>query len=98
MGQQIIRQPDGRYAIFSSNTDTIIVYDATAPEIIDWFAEQAAQHARVVGRGQLGHVEGGRPEEAYYQFAMTWDEALENDRENGGEAWQQFVGDRDHGR
>lgn len=91
MSRQIIKQPDGRYAIFSSVTDTIIVYDAHAPEIIDWFADRAAQDARVAAARQLGHVEGGRPREAYAQFAMTWDEALAADKEAGGDAWKEWT-------
>lgn len=32
----------------------------------------------------LGHVAGDRPEEAYYQFTLTWEEALEVDHDHGG--------------
>lgn len=94
MGYQIIKQPDGRFALFSSFTDTIAMWDATAPEIIDWFAERAAQDARIHAARQLGHVDGGHPEEAYHQFTMTWDEALADDREHGGEVWRLFPGGR----
>lgn len=90
MGQQIIKQPDGRYAVFSSITDTITVWDATADEIVEMYAERAAEDARRHVRRQLEHVAADRPREAYHQFAMTWHEALEMDRENEGEAWQQW--------
>lgn len=86
MGNQIIRQPDGHYAVFSTVTDTIILWDATKDEIVDWFAEQAAERARQDARRILEHVATGNPRRAYYQFAMTWDEALEDDRKNGGDA------------
>lgn len=86
MGYQIIRQPDGEYAVFSSITDTIIVYDATAEEIVEWFAEAAADDARRSVRRLLGHVAAGEPRKAYHQFAMTWDEALALDRAHGGDA------------
>lgn len=46
MGHQVIRQPDGRYAIFSSFTDTWIVYDATRQDVIDYYVEKAAKDAR----------------------------------------------------
>lgn len=90
MGYQIIKQPDDRYALFSSYTDTIVAWNASAPEVIDWFAEQAEQDARVTAAKYLGHVAGGHPERAYHQFAMTWDEALEADHDHGGEVRQEW--------
>ena len=86
MGNQIIKQPDGRFAIFSSITDTIIVWDATADEIVEYFAEQAAERAREDVRRKIEHVAAGEPRRAYFQFAMTWEEALATDREFGGDA------------
>jgi hypothetical protein len=85
MGQQIIRQPDGKLAVFSSVTDTFIAIDATPEEIIEWRAEEAAEQARERTRRELDHVLSGDPRKAYSQFAMTWDEAAEKNREHGGD-------------
>lgn len=85
MGQQIIKQPDGRLAVFSSNVDAFIVVDATPEEIIEWRAEDAAEKARERTRIELDHVLSGNPKKEYHQFAMTWDEAAQLDRENGDE-------------
>lgn len=84
MGYQIIKQPDGLLAVFSSNTDTFIVVDATPDELIEWRAEQAAESAREEARMQIERVLSGesRP---YYQFTLTWEQAVEKDREHGGE-------------
>lgn len=90
MGQQIIRQPDGRYAVFSTETETIHVYDATEDELVEWFAERAAEHARQSAREKIALVAAGETRRAYAQFAMTWDEALTQDRDHGGEAWSAF--------
>lgn len=90
MGHQILRQPDGLFAIFSSVVDSIIVYDATADEIVEHFAARAADDAARRTRQIIEHVEAGEPRKAYYQFALTWDEALDSDREHGGEAWRYF--------
>lgn len=46
MGQQIIRQPDGKLAVFASITDTFTVVDATPEELVEWRAEEAAERAR----------------------------------------------------
>lgn len=90
MGNQIIRQPSGTFAIFSSVTDTVIVWDATEDEIVEHFAERAAERAREDARRLIGHVAAGEPRRAYFQFAMTWEEALAKDRKHGGTAWEEF--------
>lgn len=92
MGNQILRQPDGKYAIFSSITDTIIVWDVTEDEAVEYFAETAAEHARQDARRVITHVAEGNPSKAYYQFAMTWEEALDKDRRHRGTAWREFEG------
>ena len=63
--------------------------DATAEEIVDFFAEQAAAAARQAVRRVLVHVAAGQPEMSYFQFAMSWDEALAIDRDRGGTVWQE---------
>lgn len=51
MGNQIIKQPNGLFAIFSSITDTIIVWDAS---------ERAGDHRLVRRTGSPGRPrEGG---------------------------------------
>ncbi|WP_330328216.1 hypothetical protein [Streptomyces pseudovenezuelae] len=85
MGQQIIRQPDGRLAVFSTVVDAFIVVDATPEEILDWRAEEAAKEARRTTQRQLDHVLSGEPERSYFQFTMTWEEASQLDRENSNE-------------
>ncbi|MFG3439914.1 hypothetical protein ACGF0J_21925 [Nonomuraea sp. NPDC047897] len=91
MANQIIRQPSGHFAIFDSVTDTIIVWDATADEIVEWFAERAAERAREDARRLIVHVAAGNPRAAYHQFAMTWGEALAEDRKHGGTVWQEVA-------
>lgn len=85
MGQQIIQQPDGRLAVFSSITDTFIVVDATPDELVEWRAEEAAEKAREQTRRELEKVLAGDSRAVYFQFAMTWEEAAAEDRENGGD-------------
>ncbi|MCW2768174.1 MAG: hypothetical protein JWO11_4133 [Nocardioides sp.] len=87
MGNQIIKQPDGHFAIFSSETDTVIVWDATADEVVEWFAEWAAEMARQTAGRHIDNVAAGEPRKSYAQFAMSWREALVEDRKHGGEAW-----------
>lgn len=75
MGHQIIRQPDGKLAVFSTGTDSWILYDATAEELLDHYAERAAQRAREDTQRAIDAVTSGEPRRVYYQFVMTFEEA-----------------------
>jgi hypothetical protein len=76
MGHRIIRQPDGLLCVFSTGTDTIIVRDATADELADWYAERAAKSARESALDTCEQVLAGRARDIYCQFVMTYEEAV----------------------
>lgn len=84
MGHQVIKQPDGLYAIFSSVVDSWIVYDATRQDVIDYYAGQAEKDTREKVTRILDSVDED-PRKAYYQFAMTFEEANALSVEHGGE-------------
>jgi hypothetical protein len=84
MGHQIIKQPDGRYAIFSSVVDSWIVYDATRQDVIDYYVKKAAKEAKRDAKRTLDLIEED-PCKAYYQFAMTFAEANATSKAHGGE-------------
>ena len=84
MGHQVIKQPDGLYAIFSSVVDSWIVYDATRQDVIDYYVEQAEKDTREKVRRILDAVDDD-PRKAYYQFAMTFAEANATSKAHGGE-------------
>jgi hypothetical protein len=87
MGHQIIRQPDGKLAVFSSVVDSWIIMDATPEDLGDYYAEKAAEDARRDVARVLEHVLSGELRKAYFQFVMTFDEANQGSREHGGEWW-----------
>jgi hypothetical protein len=78
MGQQIIKQPDGLYAVFSSVVDAFILLDCTRDDLIEHFMEQEKRNIVRTVDQKLGMLDKG--EAAYYQFTMTWDEALAEHR------------------
>lgn len=86
MGRQIVRQPDGLFAVWSSNVDDWVIYDATADELIEHFADQAAVEARRRLSVMIEAVEAGEPERVYYQFALTFEAAQEHRRHVHGDA------------
>lgn len=83
MGYQIIKQPDGRLALFSSFTDTLAMWDANRDEVLEFFIERSTADTRRSVSLKLEQVESDQPRAAYAQFAITWDEAVKNSRKNG---------------
>lgn len=83
MSKQVIKQPNGRFAIFSSGTDTFHYMDLTAEEVEEHFVSRAAEDARENIRRILEFVQNDQPKKVYYQFALTWQEALDLDKEHG---------------
>jgi hypothetical protein len=75
MGHQIIKQPDGRLAVFSSVVDDWIIRDATQQELEDHYAEEAAKKAREDTRHICEAVLADNARSVYFQFAKTFDEA-----------------------
>lgn len=74
MGHQIIKQPDGKFAIFSSMVDSWILFDATPQQIVDYYCAKAYAATRDSTTKLLELIQE-EPHKAYYQFAMTFEEA-----------------------
>lgn len=86
MGYQVIRQPGtDMFGVFCSYTETFVMWEATRSDVVDFFVEIETKRAREDAERIVGLVEAGNEREAYFQFAMTWDEAVALDREHGGE-------------
>lgn len=90
MGHQIIKQPDGKLAIFDASANVLVYWNATEDEIIEWFVHRAAQRARDEVTPRVRHVAAGNPRKVYFQFVMSWEEALGEDRRFNGGAWKSF--------
>jgi len=80
MGHQIIQQPDGHLCVWSTVVDDFIITDATADELADYYAKDAAAKARKDTKRLTEAVLAGRAREVYYQFTKTYDEATERRR------------------
>ena len=72
MGQQIIKQPNGKYSVYSSVTESVVLYDFTSDQLIEYFQGRAAAEAKAEIKRKLKDIESNnRP---YHQFTKTWDE------------------------
>ena len=72
MGKQIIRQPDGRYSIWSSIVDALVMVDCTRDGVLGYFAAEAARDARNTVQGLLAQIDAGQ--RAYYQHTLSWED------------------------
>lgn len=72
MGHQIVKQPDGRLAIFSDGVNDWLVWDATPDEIVEYYAKRAADSARDSARRTVEAVMEDRAREVYCQFVETF--------------------------
>jgi hypothetical protein len=80
MGHQIIRQPDGRLCVFSTVVDDFVYADCDPEPLIEHYAAEAAQDTRERVRRVIENVLSGNPQKSYYQFTMTYEEALAESR------------------
>ena len=78
MGRQIIKQPNGLYAEYSTISDSFIVWDATADEIIQHARNEAAERAECRCKEALENADAGK----IRGFGLAWEEALENHNEH----------------
>ena len=91
VGHQIITQPDGLLAVWSSTVDAITIIDATDEELIEHRAAQAAERARRDTRDAIA-IARQHGTSAPRPFGMTWAEALAEHAERHG------AGDPDLGK
>lgn len=83
MGMQIVKQPNGLYAQWSSIVDDFTMIDATRSDIIaDWLESETARIHAVISE-VIKKLEAGQ--KPYHQFTMSFDECVARIRELHGE-------------
>lgn len=74
MGHQIIKQPNGKYAVWSSIATDFVMVDATPADIIEMEVESERERIEKEVIDKVAQMEAGQ--EPYHQRTMTWEEAL----------------------
>lgn len=82
MGKQIVKQPNGLYAVWSSVVDDFVLLDATPDDIVnesvnEYRQQMATNVLRVIQELDAGH-------KPYCQFQKTWQECLDDIKELHG--------------
>lgn len=75
MCRQIIKQPNGKYCIFSSIVDNVTHYDMSVEDIVEEWATEAKNKIIEDVKGIVSKLEKG--EQPYYQFTKSYDKMLE---------------------
>ena len=75
MSRQIIKKPNGKYAIYSSIVDDIIYDDITKEEYIKIVTKENMEDELRILEIVFKAVDSGRPEKIYHQFALSYNEA-----------------------
>lgn len=84
MGRQIIKQPNGLYAEWSSVVDDFVTVDATPEEIAAGWIDDESK--RITERVQEVVADLNKGRKPYFQFTMSYPECLERIREvHGGD-------------
>ncbi len=92
MGHTVIKQPNDKYAIFSSVIDDFIILDANKDELIEFYVDSAREEIterfdRMFGyydRGQTPPIYAGGP-------SITWMEAINRRKEIHGNEVEDIV-------
>ncbi len=82
MGRQIIKQPDGKFAVWCTVADGLMAHGMTRAEVEDLFVNEAKRAALDRVRRVIDLVEADRAQDAYFQFAVSWAEALKQHNRN----------------
>jgi hypothetical protein len=75
MAEQIIKQPDGRLAVFSVNSDSWLFKDVTPDLLKAWYAQKAADEAYERTEKTINEVLNGDPRRIYGRFVLSYDVA-----------------------
>lgn len=91
MGKQIIKQPDGKYAVWGSISDTFVIYNATKEEVLKFFRDDYMKKVERQMRDikmTFKDLEDG--EEPYFQFTLSFEECMELMKMNNPEIYEEI--------
>lgn len=92
MGHSVIKQPNDKYAIFSSIVDDFIVTDATKDELIEFYVEGAREEITDRFDRMFEFYDAGQTPPRYAGGpSMTWEEAIDRRKEIHGDGAEDIV-------
>lgn len=76
MGRTVVKQPNGKYAVFSSVVDDFVTVNATKQELIDADIEEARERITERYNTMFESFDKGEAPPGYLNRKMSWEEAL----------------------
>lgn len=83
MAHQIIKQPNGKYLVFSSIVDAVILYNYSEEDLVQHYLEVEEEKIRTNISKIIEKIEND--EKPYYQFTRTFEEVIELHNKNSEE-------------
>lgn len=77
MGRSVVKQPNGKFALFSSIVDDFVLVDATKQELIDSDIEEARERITAQYDDMFEFLDKGETPPRYVASTMSWEEAME---------------------
>ena len=77
MSRQVMKKPNGKYAVWSTIVDDFIFDDINKEEYIKFRLKEEKERALEHLQEIFEALDSNKPREIYYQFTMTYEEALE---------------------
>lgn len=87
MGYQVIKQPDGDLAIWSSYSDKFVMVDANEEDVVNYFVELATTEATINAQRVVNAVLEDQPRKIYAQFTLSWKDVKKKYPEKGVTLW-----------
>lgn len=75
MGRQIIKQPNGRYLIFSTIVDNVTHYNMAPEDIIDLWVERERKQITEDVNKTISRLDKG--EKPYHMFTQSYNETMD---------------------
>ena len=89
MGKQIIKQPNGKYAVWSSIVDDFVYADGDVDGLISFYMHEAKDRITRDVKEIISKLE--KKQKPYYQFTMSFEMAIKTIQENHGENAESLV-------
>ena len=78
--QQIIKQSNGKYCLYSSIVGDVVLWDATPNDILDeWVNSYRKEMAQKIKKIIESLDDNGKP---YYQFTISFEDVIEDLKKN----------------
>ena len=78
MARILIKQPDGDFAMYSTISDSFVIWNASEKELKEWYVEDAARKAEEEIERRIDDCVAGR----HFGFRRSWKAMVKDHNQN----------------